>query len=173
MSTSLYDVSVGTYVQILDATSSVLAKGRAHFEENGTDLDEIVSAQLYPDMLPFSFQINSVMHHSLGALKAIQSGVFRPPPALPEMEYQGLQDLVTTARAGLNEFTAETVNAFKDKDVVFKLKDLAMPFTGEGFILSFSLPNFYFHATTTYDMLRMRGVPLSKRDFMGRPRLNM
>ena len=134
MSTSLYDVSVGTYVQILDATSAVLAKGRAHFEENGTDVDEIVNAKLYPDMLPFSFQINSVAHHSLGALKGIEAGIFTPPPSLPELDYQGLQDLVASSRAGLDNFTEETVNGFKDKDVVFKLKDLTMPFTGEGFI---------------------------------------
>jgi uncharacterized protein len=63
------------------------------------------------------------------------------------------------------------VNALEGKDVTFKVRDMTMPFTAEDFLLSFSLPNFYFHATTAYDILRLKGVPLGKRDFMGRMRL--
>jgi hypothetical protein len=55
--------------------------------------------------------------------------------------------------------------------MIFQLRDFKIPFTAEGFIMSFSLPNFYFHATTTYDILRMKGVPLGKRDFMGQMRM--
>ena len=57
------------------------------------------------------------------------------------------------------------------RDVSFKVGDRALPFTAEGFLMSFSLPNFFFHATTAYDILRHRGVPLGKRDFMGRLKL--
>ena len=64
-----------------------------------------------------------------------------------------------------------TKSAKRTKDVVFALGDHKLPFTAEGFLMSFSLPNFYFHATTAYDILRTNGVPLGKRDFMGR--LNM
>ncbi len=63
------------------------------------------------------------------------------------------------------------MNALEGKGVVFQLRDLKIPFTAEGFILSFSLPNFYFHATTAYDILRMKGVPIGKRDYMGPMRL--
>jgi hypothetical protein len=57
------------------------------------------------------------------------------------------------------------------KDVVFEIGGRKMPFTAEGFLMSFSLPNFYFHAATAYDILRMKGVPLGKRDFMGQMRM--
>ena len=62
---------------------------------------------------------------------------------------------------------AEQVNEWEGKDVVFKLGEMSMPFTAEGFLFSFSKPNLYFHATTTYNILRMKAVPLGKRDFLG------
>ncbi len=69
------------------------------------------------------------------------------------------------------KLSRESVDALQGKDVVFQFGDRKMPFTAENFLLSFSLPNFYFHATTAYDMLRMKGVPIGKRDFMGMPRM--
>ncbi len=63
------------------------------------------------------------------------------------------------------------VNALEGKDVVFQVRDMKLPFKAEGFLLSFSLPNFHFHATTAYDILRSKGVPLGKRDYMGKLRL--
>ena len=65
-------------------------------------------------------------------------------------------------------WTPDAVNALGGRDVVFHLGEHKLPFTAEGFLMSFSLPNFYFHATTAYDILRTNGVPLGKRDFMGR-----
>ena len=79
-----------------------------------------------------------------------------------------LQALVTDARNELSALTPEAVNALVGRDVTFKLGDRALPFTAEGFLMSFSLPNFYFHATMAYDILRHRGAPLGKRDFPGK-----
>src|SRR5436190_604022 len=62
-------------------------------------------------------------------------------------------------------------NELEGKDMVFQIRDNKLPFTAEGFLLSFSLPNFYFHATTAYDILRSKGVPIGKRDFLGRMRM--
>lgn len=171
MAISLYDVSIGTYTQILDAVSGFLDKGRTHCETNGIDLNDVVETHIHPDMMPFRFQLVSVAHHSLGALKGVQEGLFTPPSPAPDLDYAGLQNLVSEARAGIQAFTFETVNAFEGKEVLFKIGDRTMTFTGEDFLMSFSLPNFYFHATTAYDILRMKGVPIGKRDFMGRPRL--
>ena len=171
MAISLYDVSVGTYLQVLGAVEGFLKKGADHCSANGIDLKEVVETRLYPDMLPFSFQLNSVAHHSLGAIKALQSGVFKPPPSLPDPDYQALQKLVADARTGLKGFSREAVEALEGKDVTFELGDRKMPFVNEDFILTFSLPNVYFHAATAYDILRMKGVPLGKRDFMGALRM--
>lgn len=164
MSFSLYDVTVGTYRQILDSIDGVLAKGAAHFSDN--DLNDVLNVQLIEDMLPFRFQVISVAHHSIGALRGVTKGEFGPP-RVTEQDYSGLQELVKDARAGLDEFSVDDVNSLLGKDVMFRMGSMSIPFTAEGFLLSFSLPNFYFHATTTYDILRMKGVNLGKRDFLG------
>ena len=170
MTTSLYDLSVGCYLQTLGAVSGFLERGADHFRENNIDADEVAQTRLFPDMLPFAFQVYCVAHHSLGAIEGVQAGVFGPPQG-PFPNYAGLQTLVTDASAKLRALNPSIVNALSGKDVVFQMRDFKVPFTAENFILSFSLPNFHFHATTAYDMLRMKGVPLGKRDYMGPMRL--
>jgi hypothetical protein len=171
MAFSLYDATVANYLQILGAVSGFLEKSRAHFQEKAIDLAEIVETRLTPDMLPLRFQIVSVAHHSRGAVEAAKTGVFVPPSGKPDLDFAALQALITEARTELSELTPEAVNALAGRDVTFKLGDRALPFTAEGFLMSFSLPNFFFHATTAYDILRHKGAPLGKRDFMGRLKL--
>lgn len=171
MSLSLHEAIVPHYQQLLSAAEAFVAKSRAHFEAEGIDPDSLVDTlRLCDDMAPLRFQIVSVAHHSLGALKACEAGEFAPATP-PELGFGGLQALITSAREGVAEFTPETVNALADKDVIFRLGDNAIPFTGTDFLMSFSLPNFYFHVTTAYDLLRMHGAPLGKRDFLGRMRM--
>lgn len=171
MSISLYDISVASYLQMLSGVSGFLEKGRKHCEDSGIDAGEIVKTQLFDDMLPFQFQVVSVAHHSLGAIRGIMAGEFAPPGGPNELDYAGLQELVTNAARDLEALDADEINSYEGKDVVFKLGDNELPFTAENFVLSFSHPNLYFHAATAYDMLRMKGVPLGKRDFMGRMRM--
>jgi uncharacterized protein len=171
MSFSLYDATIANYLQILGATEALMAKSLAHFTEKGTDPAEIVETRLSADMLPFRFQVISLAHHSRGAMEAAQNGVFVPPTMRPELDYAALQGLVTQAKNELSALTPETVNALVGRDVTFKVGDRALPFTAEGFLMSFSLPNFFFHATTAYDILRHKGAPIGKRDFMGRLKL--
>jgi hypothetical protein len=104
-------------------------------------------------------------------MEAAQNGVFNPPTGATDLDYAGLQELVTQARDALAALKPDAVNALVGRDVTFQLGDRKLPFTVEGFLMSFSLPNFYFHATTAYDILRHQGVPLGKRDFMGRLRM--
>ena len=170
MPASLYDASVGTYTQILGAVGGVLEKGRAHCEANGIDLGDVVESRLIDDMLPFRFQVISVAHHSLGAIQGVEAGVFGPP-SMSDLDYAGLQGLVTQAREGLDAYSRETVNGFEGKAMEFRMGKMAMPFAAEDFLLSFSLPNFYFHAATTYDLLRMKGTPIGKMNFLGRLRM--
>ena len=171
MATSLYDLSVACYLQTLGGVGAVLDKGLAHFTANNINPDEVADVRLFADMLPFRFQVHAVAHHSLGAIEGMKKGVFTPPPQLPAHDYRGLQKQIADAREALTKMTPAEVNAFEGRDVVFQMRDFKMPFTAENFVLSFSLPNFHFHATTTYDILRLKGVPLGKRDYMGPPRL--
>lgn len=171
MAFSLYDATVANYLQILGAVGGFLDKSLAHFRDKGIDPAEVVETRLAPDMLPFRFQIASVAHHSRGALEATRSGVFVPPTTSPDQDFAALQALVAEARNELSAWTPESVEAVIGRDVVFKLGDRSLPFTAEGFLMSFSLPNFFFHATTAYDILRHKGAPLGKRDFMGKLKL--
>ena len=171
MSTSLYDISVATYLQTLGAVSRYLDKGLTFCAEKGIDTSEIVEFKLFADMLPFRFQIVSVAHHSLGAVDGLKSGMFAPPRQTEPLDYHGLQKLIGDAILGLQGVTPADINASEGREVVFRGRDRQVPFTAESFILSFSLPNFYFHATTAYDILRTKGVPLGKRDFMGNLRI--
>lgn len=172
MNTSLYDISIPTYLQILGGVANVLEKGKAHAADNGIDLDELINSKLRDDMYPFTFQVISCWHHSLGAIRGLEAGEFSPPPPKPGIDYEGLQALVQEAITELGNYSADDVNAFTGKDLIFKISGKELPFIAEDFILSFSLPNFYFHATTTYDMLRMNGTPLGKMDFLGAVRFN-
>ena len=173
MAISLYDVSVRSFLQVLGGVSHFLERGFAHFQDNGIDPEEIVETRFYADMLPFRFQIISVAHHSKGAMAGVKAGFFHPPGAIEPLDYAGLQELVADAEAALKALTPDEVNAFEGKDMFFQFGDRKMPFVAEDFLMSFSTPNLHFHATTAYDMLRSKGVPLGKRDYMGRLRLKM
>jgi len=168
MAFSLYDATVANYLQILGAFGGVLEKSLAHFKEKSIDPAEVVETRLAPDMLPLRFQIASVAHHSRGAMEAAKSGVFTPSRGKPDLDYAALQAMVSEARSELSALAPEAVNALVGKDVTFKAGDVTLPFSAEGFLMSFSLPNFFFHATTAYDILRHKGAPIGKRDFMGR-----
>lgn len=171
MPISLYDATVANFQQGLAALDKILGRAPAHFEAQGKPLADIVRARLAPDMLPFSFQIVSAAHHSLDALRGAREGLFRPPPHDQAHDFASLQALLAQAREGLAVLTRDEVNALHGRDVVFELGEHRLPFVAEDFLLSFSVPNFYFHVTTAYDLLRHHGMPLGKRDFLGRLRL--
>lgn len=171
MAISLYDLSVTAYLQTLGATSRFLERGLTHCREHNIAPDEIVEARIFADMLPFRFQIQSIVHHSVGTIDAIKNGLFQPSRDRTLHDYPALQAMVKEAQQKLETLTAEEINAREGADVAFQAGEVKLHFTAQDFVLSFSLPNFHFHATTAYDILRSRGVPLGKRDYMGRLRI--
>ena len=171
MGVPLYDLTVGSYLQTLGGVSGFLGRGLAHCQDNNIDPESIVETRLWDDMLPFRFQIISVVHHSRGAIEGAEAGVFAPPSEARPLTYAQLQELVEETRVKLTALTAEEVDTLEGKDVTFRMRNFEVPFTAENFLMSFSLPNFYFHAATAYDILRSKGVPLGKRDFMGAMRM--
>ena len=168
MSISLYDASVGSYLQILPAVSALMNKASEHFSAQGVDLEEIVDARLHADMLPLRFQIVSVVHHSTGTIKGLGFGEFSPPAYDPKMNFTGLQAMLDHAQKELVALKADEINEMAGNQIDFVMGDLRLPFTAENFVLSFSLPNFHFHASTAYDILRHKGLPLGKRDYLGK-----
>ena len=107
MSISLYEASIATSIQTLDGVSSVLSKARTHFESENQDLDAVAACRLTDDMLGFGFQIVSVVHHSLGSIKGIYSGEFRPPEGPYELSWQAAEQQINDAREALSQIHAE------------------------------------------------------------------
>jgi len=170
MSTSLYELSVPTFLQTVKAVMGFLDRAAHHCAETRADPDDFVHARLFADMAPFHFQIEAAWHHSVWGLEAVKTGVFAPPALAGPVPFAGLQAMMGKAEKALEAFTADEVNSWAGKELDFQIGPRRLAFTSETFLLSFSLPNFYFHTVTAYDILRTRGVPLGKRDFEGRLR---
>jgi len=182
--TTLYDLSVPTFLQTARAVGGVLDRATRHCAETGADLEQLVTARLFPDMAPFHFQIEALTHHAVWGLEAVKTGVFAPPPLVGAMPFADLRDMVDQAVKALEAFTPEQVNGWSGKNLnidVFRPVDAQnastsawaprnLAFTSDTFLLSYSLPNFYFHAVTAYNILRTRGVPIGKGDYEGRLR---
>lgn len=171
MSLSFYDCSVATYLQTLGGVQTVLERGAVQASEADLDLSALVGYRLHEDMLPLSFQVVSVWHHSAGAMKGLKAGLFEPPPKTSGLTYSDLQGLVGEAIQELSQLDPEEVNALESQPMVFRMGSREIPFTSNNFLLSFSLPNFMFHSATVYNILRQNGVPLGKIDFLGQLRV--
>jgi uncharacterized protein len=184
MTTSLYDLSVPTFLQTVSAVAGFLDRAATHCVETGADPGGFVNARLFHDMAPFHFQIEALVHHSVWGLETVKTGVFAPPALVGAMPFADLQAMVAQAVISLGALTPEEVNTWAGKELDIDLyrplneddastsawapRTLAL--TSETFLLSFSLPNFHFHAVTAYDILRTQGVPLRKRDYEGQLR---
>lgn len=171
MAITLYDASVAAFIQTIGALGHLLKRGRAHCEEAGIDLTSVLESRIYPNMLPFRYQVQAALGHSVAAVEGVKSGVFKPPYGAPNADWDALQAAVSAALEQLKGYSPEEINALEAKDVVFDLGERKLEFTGAGFLMTFSVPNVHFHATTAYDLLRAKGVPLGKADYMGRIKL--
>jgi hypothetical protein len=171
MAFSLYAATIPSYLQILQAVSGLLVKAEAFCVEQGIAANDIIQARLAKDMLPFAYQVKSTAVHSLGAIEGVRRGVFSPDTTPPPDGFPALKARIAETLAGLQAIEASELDGFMGRDMRFVAGERRADFTAENFLLSFSQPNFYFHATTAYAILRWKGVPLGKRDFTGRLRL--
>jgi hypothetical protein len=170
MAFSLYDAVVPPYVQTLGGVSRFLERGLSHFQDTGVDPDAIVPAPLLGDIQPFSFQITSILHHSIGAIGSAKAGLFGPPVDQPDSSYAALCGRVKEAVADFAKLDPAEINALEGGEVLLRVGATEKTFVTEDFLTSFSRPNFYFHAVTAYDLLRSKGVSLNKLDYLGEVR---
>ena len=169
--TSLYNLSVPTFLQTVSAIAGFLGRAATHCAETGADPDDFVEARLFYDMAPFHFQIEAACHHAVWGVEAMKTGEFAPPPLVGPVPFANLQAMIGKAETALEAFKPEEVDSWAGKDLDLQIGPRRLAFTSETFILSFSLPNFHFHAVTAYDILRSRGVPIGKRDYEGQLRI--
>jgi hypothetical protein len=168
---TLHAAFVPSCQQLLTSMSRLVGKAEAFCAEHGLAPAEILDARLAGDMHPFAYQVKSTVVHSLGAIEGVRRGEFAPDTRPLLDNFADLKVLVDDAITALGAIDPEEMEGFIGRDMRFVFGDNGLDFTADEFLLSFSQPNFYFHATTAYDILRWKGLPIGKRDFNGRVRV--
>lgn len=166
MTISLYDATVPSLRQILEGSLGWLDKAKIFAAENGKPEAEIMSATLAPDMFPFNRQVRGFAMHAQGGIEGALKGVFTPDPTPAPVTFDGLKERVSEAVAFLAALDPAEVEALVGKPMQFVFGEWRQDFTADQFLLSFSQPNFYFHSTTAYAILRSMGVNVGKRDYL-------
>ena len=170
MALSLYAATIPNFQQTLGAVSGLLDRAESFCSEKSLAPQDLIQARIAADMLPFAYQVKSTAVHSLGAIEGLRKGVFSPDMTPPPETFAALKTRIANTLTALESLEPAEVDAFVGRAMRFSFGERHIDFAGEDFLLSFSQPNFYFHATTAYDILRWKGVSLGKRDFMGRLR---
>jgi len=168
---SLYAATIPSYQQILGSVSGLLSTAEAFCTDKAIAPEDIIQARLAPDMLPFAYQVKSTAVHSLGAIEGVRRGSFSPDMTPPPETFAALHARIAETLSALEKIQPAEINYFLGREMRFVRGEHQLDFTAENFLLSFSQPNFYFHAATAYDILRWKGVRIGKRDFTGKLRL--
>jgi len=167
MALSLYDVSVPVFTRGLGQLSHILDKGLAHVEASGIDPSQLVNARLAPDMFTLAGQIQSASDASKFGVARI-AGVTGPSFPDTETTYAELQARVAKTIDYLGTVDRALIDGHEDREVTMKVRGNELKFTAQRYLLQFAIPNFFFHITTAYDILRHSGVPIGKLDYLGR-----
>jgi len=164
----MYQASVPVYLQYLNSISAVLDKGAAFAEAKKIDPAVLLQTRLYPDMHPLVKQVQIFTDQATRGVSRL-AGVEPPPFPDTEANFADLKARIAKAIAHVQSFTPEQIDGSEGRDIVMKTPRGDLTFKGLQYLLGFSLPNFFFHATTTYAVLRHVGVEIGKMDFMGGP----
>jgi len=164
MAVELYDLTVPVFIRGLNNLSALLDKAVAHAGEAGADA--LLQNRLIEDMNPLVKQVQ-VACDSAKLCVARLSGVDAPVNEDTEATVPELKARIASTLAWLASVPRETVDGQEGKDIVLKFPGGEWPFKGAAYVIGFAQPNFYFHLTTAYGLLRQAGVPIGKRDFIG------
>jgi hypothetical protein len=164
---SFYDSVVPAYLQILGSLSGILGKTEAHCQAKGIAPEVLLNARLYPDMLPFTRQIQTVCDFAAkGCARLTHSEV--PSTQDTEKTFEELRQRLAKTIDYVKSFKPEQFEGADAKDVTFPAgPNNSMTLKGQQFASAFSFPNFYFHAAIAHGILRHNGVDIGKRDFLG------
>jgi hypothetical protein len=164
---SFYDAAVPAYLQMLNSLTGLLTKAEAHCSARNIQPDVLLGSRLYPDMLPFSKQIQLACDFATkGCARLTHSEV----PSTPDNEktFEELKQRLAKAIDTVKSYKPAQFEGADAKNVTFPAgPDRSVTVTGQQFLSSFSFPNFYFHAATAHGILRHNGVEIGKRDFLG------
>jgi uncharacterized protein len=166
MTSPLYSVTIPAFIRGFHNLSAILEKARTFADENGIADSELLEARLIDDMAPLTRQVQMVTGTAKGV--AVRVGqVENAVWADDEVSFDDLQARVTKAIAFLKAASADGFEGREDAAVTLQTPSGDFPFTGSTYVYGYAIPNFYFHLTTAYAILRTKGVPLGKLDFLG------
>ncbi|KYF57442.1 hypothetical protein BE04_04415 [Sorangium cellulosum] len=168
MAISMYQASVPVLVRGLDNLSAILKKAEAYAEAKKIEPRVLLDARLAPDMLPLTRQIQIASDSAKGC-GARLAAVDVPKYEDNEASFDDLQARIAKTIAFLNTLKAEQIDGSEDREVTIPTRDKPMTFKGLPYLLGFVLPNFFFHVTTAYAILRHNGLDIGKMDYLGKP----
>ncbi|MDD0843460.1 DUF1993 domain-containing protein [Pseudomonas sp. Gutcm_11s] len=167
MSLSLYQASVPQFVRMFGNLSTILDKAAAYAEAKKIDPSVLLSARLAPDMHPLTRQVQ-IASDAVKGCAARLAGVDVPSFADTESSFAELQARITKTLDFVKSLTSEQIDSGAGREIVMKFPGAELKFTAEDYLLHFVLPNFYFHLTTAYAILRHNGLEIGKMDYLGR-----
>ena len=168
MTISMYQASVPRFVNILGNLSNILDKAQAHVEAQKLDTATLTNYRLYPDMLPMQVQVQIACDTAKGVVARL-AGIDIPVFEDNEKTLPDLKARVAKTIAFIQSITPAQVDGTEDKAIVTKRGDKETHYKGMQFLLGHATPNFYFHISMAYAILRHNGVEIGKRDFLGNP----
>jgi hypothetical protein len=167
MATSLYELTVPVYIRSLANLSAILGKGAAFAAEKGLDPADLLATRLIDDMAPLTAQVQRATDTAKGTMVRV-GGVDNVVFQDDEASFEALQERIGRAIAFIRAVPCEALDGNEEASVTLTLGDgRSIPFTGRSYVQGFAMPNFYFHVTMAYALLRHRGVPIGKLDYLG------
>jgi uncharacterized protein len=167
MTISLYAASIPVFKQMLKSLSTMLAKAEAHAGAMKIEPNALLHARLFPDMFPLIKQVQIAADFARG-VSARLAGVEVPTYDGDEQSFADLQAMITKTLAFLDSFSPAQIDGQEGREIVLRPgTPKEKKFNGQSYLLSYALPQFFFHVTTTYAILRHNGLEIGKRDYMG------
>jgi len=168
MSISMYQVSVPRFVNILTNLSAILDKTQAHVDATKIDQSTLTTYRLFPNMFPMARQVQIACDTAKGAVARL-AGVEIPKNEDTEVTLDELKARIATTIAFVQSIKPAQIDGTEDKDITLTRGEKSTTYKGLQFLLGHALPNFYFHVTTAYNILRHNGVDIGKRAYLGNP----
>lgn len=168
MTLSMYQASVPAFKQMLACQTAIIDKAVAYAAAKKIDPAVLLNVRLFPDMFPFARQIQIMCDFAKGATARLAGAEV---PSFPDTEttFDELKQRIAKTDAFISSFKQAQIDGSETREIKLKIGGQDMQFAGKDYLVNFVLPNFYFHATTAYAILRHSGLELGKRDFMMPP----
>jgi hypothetical protein len=166
MSFTIYDASIPPMIRALSNLSKIMDKAVAQAKAQDMPLSMLLEARLAPDMHPFPRQIQIASDAAKGAAARL-ANIEAPAMADTETTFPELQARIAKTIDFLKSVSADKIVGAEDREIVMKFPQGEMKFSGRDFLTQFALPNFFFHVTTAYGLLRHKGITIGKMDFLG------